>query len=199
MAEVKDTITLYDVRISFMESLWTAKQVQGEGKPSHSANFLLDPEDPQVTALNNLIEKVARDKWPNAEKPGQRPKWETVLAMLRAKDKICLHDGNFKPQYEGYEGNYYLSARNDAKVTVVDRDRSILEESDGKPYSGCRVVANVQIWAQDHKQWGQRINATLRWVQFYEDDDAFAGAPPASVDEIPAIDEDDRGSSVNMM
>jgi hypothetical protein len=57
---------------------------------------------------------------------------------------------------------------------VVDRDRTPLTASDGKPYAGCFVNAVVELWAQDN-QYGKRINASLGGVQFAADGDAFGG------------------------
>ena len=176
-------ITLKNVRLAFA-SIWEAKQVNGEGKPAFSASFLLSADDPQVDEINDMIDKCAAEKW------GAKAK--TVLAALRGKDAVAIHNGDLKAQYEGFEGNYFVSARSYQKVLVVDRNRVQLEQSSGKPYAGCYVDANVELWAQDN-QWGKRINATLRWVQFRRDGDAFAGGAPASVDEIEdlSVDEDE--------
>jgi len=177
-------VTLKNVRLAFPQ-LWEAKQVNGEGKPAFSAAFLLSEDDPQVDAINEAIDEVGTEKW------GAKAK--TVLAALRGKDAVAIHNGDTKGQYEGFEGNYFVSARSYTQVLVVDRNRTQLAQSSGKPYAGCYVDANVEFWAQDN-QWGKRINATLRWVQFRKDGDAFAAAPPADVDEIEDLsveDEDD--------
>lgn len=184
MAEVPNTITLKNVRISFMDTLWTAGQVQGEGKPQHRANFLLSADDPQVEKLQELITKVMDEAWKD---PKTGP---AIKKQIRGADRTCLHDGNTKAQWDGYADNWFVSAGNPSKVLVIDRDRTPLAEGDGKPYSGCYVDVNIQVWAQDNN-WGKRVNASLRWVQFRRDGDAFAGTPPASVDEVPDISEDD--------
>lgn len=44
--------------------------------------------------------------------------------------------------------------------------------------------ASIELWAQDNKQFGKRINAQLRGVQFLRDGDAFAAGSPASEDEF---------------
>jgi hypothetical protein len=163
-----------NVRLAF-PALWEAKQVNGEGKPAFSATALLSADDPQVDEINDLIDAIALEKW------GTKAK--TVLAAMRGKDAVALHNGDLKAQYDGFEGNYFVSARSYNKITIVDRDRTPLQSSDGKPYGGCYVDMSVEFWAQDN-QWGKRINATLRWVQFRRDGDAFAGGAPASMDEI---------------
>ena len=62
-------------------------------------------------------------------------------------------------------------------------------EADGLPYSGCYVNASIELWAQDNN-YGKRINASLRGVQFYRDGDAVAGGGgPASEDEFDDLAE----------
>ena len=167
-------IKLNNVRLSFPE-LFTAKTVNGEGNPAFSASFLIDPADPQVVALNAAIEKIASDKW-GAKAPA-------ILKQMRATDKVCLHDGDLKSNYEGFVGMLYVTARNSARPLVVDRDKSPLVEQDGRPYAGCYVNASIELWAQDNN-YGKRINASLRGVQFLRDGDAFAGGGAATPDEF---------------
>ncbi|NKD93119.1 DUF2815 family protein [Haematospirillum jordaniae] len=170
-------IKLENVRLTF-PVLFEARTVNGEGKPAFSASFLLDPADPQVKALNQAIEQVAREKW--------GAKTEAVLKQMRAQDKVCLHDGDLKSNYAGFPGGLYVSARSTIRPLVIDKDRSPLTEADGKPYAGCYVNASVELWAQDNN-YGKRINAGLRGVQFFRDGDAFAGGGAASEDEFDDI------------
>lgn len=171
-------LTIKNARIAFCDSLWEKKQVNGEGKPAHSCALLLSADDPQVDEINEVVDKVAAEKW--------GPKAKTILGTLRGKDAVCIHNGDTKAQYEGFEGNYFVTARSYTQVLVVDRDKTPLEADSGKPYAGCYVDASIEVWAQDN-QWGKRVNATLRWVQFRRDGDAFAGGAPASMDEVPNI------------
>lgn len=170
-------IKLSNVRLAF-PTLFEAKTVNGEGKPAFSASFLLDPADPQVSELNKAIESVARDKW--------GAKADAILKQMRAQDKVCLHDGDLKSNYDGFPGNLYVSSRSAARPLVIDTDKTPLAESDGKPYAGCYVNASIELWPQDNN-YGKRINASLRGVQFLRDGDAFAGGAPASADEFDDI------------
>ena len=159
-----------NARIAF-PNLFEAKTVQGEGKPAFSASFLLDPKDPQVAALNDLIDKVGAEKWGT--------KAAGIVKTLRATDKVCLHDGNNKSNYQGFEDMLYVSARGYTKPLVLDEAKNELTAQSGKPYAGCYVDAVLEIYAQDNN-YGKRINATLKGVQFRRDGDAFAGGAPAS-------------------
>jgi len=167
-------LKLKNVRLAFPQ-LFEAKTVNGEGKPAFSANFLIDPADPQVKEIHAAIESVAKEKW--------GPKAEAILKQMRAADKTCLHSGDLKAQYDGFPGNLYVSARTGVRPLVLDADRTPLVAEDGKPYSGCYVYATLELYAQDNN-YGKRINAVLGGVQFFKDGDAFGGGRAASEDDF---------------
>ena len=174
-------IKLNAVRLSFPQ-LFEAKTVNGEGKPAFSAAFLIGPKDPQVSVINNAINAVATEKW--------GAKAEAVLKAIRAADKTCLHSGDLKSNYDGFEGMLYVSARNAIKPLVVDTNRSPLTEQDGKPYAGCYVNVSLELWAQDNN-YGKRVNATLMGVQFFKDGESFAGGGVASEDDFDDLSIED--------
>lgn len=167
-------IKLNNVRLAFPE-LFVAKTFKGEGKPAFSASFIFPKNHPQIEELENAVIEAADAKWEG--------KATAILKTLKASDKALIHDGNTKA-YDGYAGNLYVSARNDAQPLVVDRERSrTLTAADGRPYAGCYVNASLEIYAQDNG-YGKRINAKLRAVQFVKDGDAFAAGPPATAEEF---------------
>lgn len=172
-------LLLKNVRLAF-PTIWEAKTVNGEGKPAFSASFLISPDDPQVKKIEAAIEQVAKDKW--------GAKAEAVLKQMRAQDKTALHDGDLKSNYDGFAGMLYVSARNAARPLVIDADKTPLTEADGRPYGGCYVNANVELWAQDNN-YGKRINASLRGIQFFRDGDSFSGGGAASEDEFEDVTE----------
>lgn len=172
-------IKLANVRLAFPQ-LFEAKTVNGEGEPAFSATFLLGADHPAVAALRAAFETVGKDKW--------GAKWATVKKEIEAKDRLALHDGDTKADYAGFEGNFFVSARNKTRPLVIDRDKSPLTAADGRPYAGCYVHASIELWCQDNA-YGKRINASLRGVQFYKDGDAFAGGGAASEDEFDDIED----------
>lgn len=172
-------LKLENVRLAF-PVLFEPKTVNGEGKPAFSAALLIDPADAQVKAINAAIDQIAKEKW--------GAKVEAVLKTLRATDKVALHDGDLKSSYDGFPGNLYVSARSTTRPLVIDKDKSPLTEQDGKPYAGCFVNASIELWAQDNN-YGKRVNASLRGVQFLRDGDAFAGGGAASEEEFDEITE----------
>lgn len=170
-------IRLNAVRLAFPD-LFTAKAVNGEGEPAFAATFLIAPDDPQVKVIRDAIVTVAREKW--------GAKADAILKQLEAAGKVCLQDGNKKEHLAGYAGNLYLPARSKERPLVIDADKSPLLPADGRPYSGCYVNASVDIWAMDN-QFGKRIAAGLKGVQFHKDGDAFSGGGAASADDFDDV------------
>ena len=170
-------IRLNGVRLAFPD-LFTARAVNGEGEPAFGATFLIAADDPQLEVIENTLEEVATDKW--------GPKAAAILKQLRAADKTCLHDGEAKSQYNGFAGCMYIAARSKERPLVIDADKSPLVAADGRPYSGCYVNASIDIWAMDN-QYGKRIAASLKGVQFHRNGDAFTGGGAASADDFDDV------------
>jgi hypothetical protein len=177
-------ILLRDVRLAF-PNLWKASAPKGGGEEAFSASFLMPKNHKQIAEVQAAFKTLAKDKW--------AAKGESVYKTLEATGKLCLHNGDTKSDYEGFEGNLYISARSKIRPSVFDQQRQELTQADGKPYSGCYVNASVELWAQDNN-FGKRINAQLRGVQFLRDGDAFAGGGSAAdadeFDEIGVSEED---------
>jgi hypothetical protein len=125
--------------------------------------------------INTAISTVAAEKW--------GAKADAILKTIRAADKTCLHSGDLKSNYDGFEGMMYISARNPLKPSVVDTNRSPLVAEDGRPYAGCYVNAVLELWTQDNN-YGKRVNATLMGVQFYKDGESFVGGGVADADDF---------------
>ena len=128
------------------------------------------------------LRQAAADKWGEA-------KADAAVKGLTAGNKIALIDGDAKGNYDGVEGNMALAAhaQENAPPRLVDGQRILLPQNTPLIYAGCYVNASVEIWAQDN-QWGKRLNAQLRGVQFVRDGDSFSAARPASVDEFEVVE-----------
>lgn len=179
-------IKLENVRLAFPQ-LFEAKTVNGEGEPAFSATFLFSPKHPAVAELEAAFEQLGKEKW--------CAKWPTIKKEITTKDRFAMHDGDTKADYSGFEGNMFVSARNKTRPLVIDRDKSPLTAQDGRPYAGCYVNASIELWCQDNN-YGKRINASLRGVQFLKDGDAFAGGGAASDDEFDEVEGSDADSLV---
>ena len=182
MAEKKvedNVLMLKNVRAAFLQ-VWEATQVKpGEGKAAFSGTFLMPPDHPDILAIREAITAVANAKW--------KDKAADILVGLIAADKVALHNGDTKNQYDGFAGNMFVSARSPSRPLVIAQDRSILVETDGKPYSGCYVNVQVAAWAQDNG-YGKRVNAQLRGVQYLRDGDAFGGGAVAQAEEFDVVE-----------
>ncbi len=169
---------IQNARLAFPH-LFKPASFDGTGEPSYSALLIIGPDHPQLADIRAAQEQVGLDKW--------GAKWPTVKKELAAKDKMALHDGNPKDK-DGLPGNFFVSTRSkpNSRPTVIDRDKTPLVETDGKPYGGCFINASIELWAQDNS-YGKRINAQIRGVQFLRDGDSFAGGIPASSDEFEEV------------
>jgi hypothetical protein len=172
-------IKLSNVRLSF-PNIFKAKSFDGDAPPNFNASFLMAPNHPAVKELHEAFEVVGKEKW--------GAKWPTVKKYLESQDRFALHDGDLKAEYEGFEGNLYVNASNKSRPLILDQDKSPLAEEDGKPYGGCYVNASVDLWAMDNN-YGKRICASLRGVQFVKDGEPFSGGGAASEDEFDDITE----------
>lgn len=172
------------VRLAYGKGIFekTAFAGDAKGKADFNAKFIMPTNHPQLAQITAIEEAVAKEKW------GQRA--EAELKLIRAKDMGLLHDGNTQ-RSDGFEGNNYVSARNDTRPTTYNGRREPVTAADGVLYSGCYVNVSLDAWAQDN-QFGKRINFTLLGVQFVRDGDSFAaGAPPANADDFPDLDASD--------
>lgn len=180
-------------RLSF-PNIW--KPTAFDDKPddlTFNCNGLIEHSDPQVPQIEALIEQVAKDAW--------KDNWQGMLASARAQDRVPLHNGDMKADYDGYPGHYYFSARNAARPLIlqqvpwqVDNEGKPLrdqkgklipnehKEADGRPYGGCYVNISVEIFAYSRPKPG--ISAALKGIQFVKDGDSFAGGPPASPEDF---------------
>lgn len=170
-------IRLENVRLTFPQ-LFEPKTVNGQGEPKYSAAFLFPKDHPQLAELQAAVMAAATEKW--------GAKSAEVLKALKASDKICVHDGDAKSDYDGYAGNYFMNASNKVRPLVIGPQREPLTAADGKPYSGCYVTAIVEVWGQDNN-FGRRVNASLLGVQFVKDGERLAGGGVASQDDFEPI------------
>jgi hypothetical protein len=163
-------ITIRNARLSFPKLFKPDKMPGSEGEPKYSVTLILNKEkDAEMLAeLKSAIVATKRDKWGDNPPKGV---------------KLCVRDGMEKEDMDGYgDGVVFFNASNVYSVPVVDRDRSPLTEKSRRPYSGCYVNAVVDLWAQDN-QWGKRINARLKAVQFASDGEPFVMETPVDPNE----------------
>ena len=180
-------VKVLGVRGAFL-SLFEAKTVGGEGDPRYSGAFVIEPGGANAKALAAAMVAVAKEKWGD--------KAAAVLKDLKAKGRVAYKEEPLSKDgevYDGFEGMHSLNAGNKARPLALDRDKTPLSAADGRPYSGSYMNVSIELWAQDN-QYGKRINATLKGVQFVRDGDAFGGGAPASPEDFDDLGVDEEGN-----
>lgn len=179
-----------NVRLAFAHGLFNAKGFTQEdgstGEPAFSCSGLMEPDSENIALIEEAMLAAAEEKWPK--------KGAAMVEKFRKLDKLCLHDGDTKDEYEGFEGMMFISARSKVRPRVVDRDRSPLVQADGKPYSGCYGTLIVDVYAQVKHQ--KRINAELKGFQFVSDGDPLGSGAPISDDDFDDLELDDDGDDL---
>lgn len=169
-------ILVKDVRLAF-PVLWVAKAIEEGGEKAFSCSLLLPPNHPQLAAIRGAMKSAAVEKW--------GAKADAIYKALVAADKVALHNGDAKADYDGFPGNLFISCRSKVRPSVFDGQKNPLTEADGVIYAGCYVNASIEFWGQENS-WGKRLNAQICGVQKKRDGDAFAGgAKAADADEFP--------------
>lgn len=174
-------VKLPGVRLSFPHLFQPHSMEEGQEK-KYSATFLLDEKEhgKLLEQIDALIDRLALDEF-----------------KKKVSFKRCLRDGNEKIELEGYgDGKFFISAASKVRRAVVDHDLTPIIEEDGKIYAGCYVNASIRLWVQNN-QWGKRVNAELRAVQFLKDGESFGAGKVNVEDEFDAIegDEPDNGGA----
>jgi len=174
-----ERLIIPEARLAFADAIFEKKSVQG-GEPQFGCTLIIPPTSPALAIITAEEDRLAALAWPD--------KAAQMLQMIRAKNGQALHPGALKAKFDGFEGNYFVSTNSKTRPTIVDRNGAPLTQSDGRPYSGCYVLAHISLWTMDN-QFGQKINANLLGLQFLRDGDAFSGGPaPSSVEDFADLD-----------
>lgn len=175
-------VQLENVRIAFCQHLFTP----GGEYNRCDAQFIFLPKHPAVKLIDAAIESAGKEKW--------KDKAPAILAKIAKDGNSCYGKEDYLNKngdpYDGFEGAYHIGAWNKVRPLVIDRDKSPLVESDGRPYAGCYVNAQIDVWCQDNN-FGRRVNASLMGVQFLKDGDAFTGGRPADPDDFEDLADQD--------
>lgn len=168
-----EVIKLVKCNLSFPE-LFEPKSFAPGMPPKFQAAFVFDPSSKEGAA--NIKKVTAAIKAVLVEHYGGAD-------GIPKGFKPCLKDNATEnKEYEGYEGKWFLNASNRTRPTVVNRDLSPITENDDILHPGCLVNASIQLWVQDN-QYGKRVNATLRAVQYVDKGEVWGGAAPVRAEQ----------------
>ena len=155
---------------------WSPTSVNG-GPEKFRARLMFDPKadwgKASIKEIRAARLAVATEKWKT------KAKAEAILELIAGdKNKESWFEKDYRTQdgelIEGFEGMYHLSTLADVQPLMIDRDRTELTKRDGRLYSGCYVVAKLDIWAQKNDH-GNGMRATIMGLQFWKDGEAFGG------------------------
>ena len=199
-------VRLEDIRFSFLHVFQMQQPRRGDqGKPAYAAQGLFAPN--HVTPGGVKVKDEANQPWRILLDAAGQPVTSTLVGVRYAidealrkagkldmkaafglKDKLPLHDGEQKAaQYPYYKGMLFVSARSGTRPLILDSNKAVLIEKDGKPYSGCYGTMTFDTFYYPPKNGGEGVSAQLTGVQFLRDGDAFAGGRPADLSDFDDI------------
>jgi hypothetical protein len=153
---------LENVRIMFPSVF---KKGTYEGKETkYECTFILDKEKhaPQIAEIQADIQRRV----------------DELKVKKLGDDRVCLKDGD-DSEYDNLHGTFTIKAGNKNRPLILDRDKTPLQEEDGKIYGGCYVNAMIDLWTQNNG-YGKRINANLNGMQFFTDGEPFGDTSTAN-------------------
>lgn len=160
----------------------------GEGEPAYGAKFPIAIDSAHQKLIEDAMKAEAKEVW--------KDKADSVLQMLIEDGKVAFVKKVYRSKktgepYQGFEGTHYLSARNAKNQPTVFNEYGDPVEGkaniERQAFSGARVNASIEIWAQDNK-WGRRINCSLRGIMLTGEGENFGGgSAPASSDEFAEL------------
>lgn len=164
-------------------------QAFGKGEPAYGAKFPIVPNSEQQKLIEDAMLEVAKEEWGD--------KGPTILAGLVEDGAVAFTKKVYKNKttgeiYQGFEGKHYLATRNGkTQPTVFDQYGEQISgkgDIERKAFSGAVVNASIEIWAQDSKDWGRRVNCSLRGIMLTgEGENVSGGSAPASADEFAGL------------
>lgn len=157
------------VRLSFLR-VYKPKAFRAGQNERFEATALLDPSVKSHAELLKKVQATAKDM---VAKHGAE--WADF------EEGLCWGNGNKgkKSKYDGYKDRWWLSMSAQADSPPEVRDRGLNElkvDANGRepkiPYSGSFGIVGFTLWLQDN-EYGQRVNANLKVVQYVKDGPAF--------------------------
>lgn len=172
-------LVIRDCVISF-PSLFKTAQYNGQDLGKYEATFLIAKDHPQLKEIQAAVKAVGQDAF--------GAKWH--------KAKMCLRDGDDKPDLKGYEGTFTLKATTKKRPVIVDRAKASVTEDDGLVYGGADCSVSLSLFAFTNA-YGDFISAQLNGVQMHGTGEPFGGNDDGysdddfDLDDSPVADDGD--------
>lgn len=156
-----------NMRVAFHD-LWTPYVYNEKSVPSYGVTLIVEPGSDQDKLIRETMEKAAFNAWGDKAAP--------LLKKAMSMGSKGVHYTSENGEGIAYpDGNWRLKASRAEKLgrpAVLNRDKSPLIESDGKPYPGCYVDIEVEFFAMDKS--GPQVWCRLIQVRFRNDGEAFS-------------------------
>jgi hypothetical protein len=161
----------HPIRLGLFPDLWKVGEYLG--KPTnYSVQLLIPKGSPALAELEAAIKSFAKEQWGDAAKMAVEKQNASNTKILRDGDSIdgMTASGQAK---QGWAGHMRIKPSTKFAPKIIDRSLRDLKEEDGKPYAGCVVSAQIELYAftDGKKEMGVRLSV----VQFYADGEPFAG------------------------
>lgn len=215
MAEEKKkdprTVQLKRVRLSFCDSLKTAKPTVKDGVPKHASNFILEADSPTYeankAAVTAAIKAACKQEW---------DKEDAYKAIMEDDPKrVCFRKGErFKNQetgevYKGYAGNWAIAAtgpggnKNPRRPKLFDRGKRPLKEQATKEqidqnvffeekninevfYSG--TYGDVILSFYGTNEGGRGVFCSIEGIRSHQEGERMAGGTHVDADDFEDLD-----------
>lgn len=177
---------------SFPKVFPSTKGTKDDGSDDYNVQFIIPKSDKDgVRAIMRAIKEVGEAKWGDA--------YKKVRIPLRDGDKESediTDDGTSKGEkYPERLGCYFINARSQKPVGVVDRQRVPITDSDVL-YGGCKIKMHVTFYP--YSQSGNSgIGVALNGIQKVADGESFGGGRP-SVESMFDLLEEDEDAGLDM-
>lgn len=180
---VNEKVVLKNVTLNFPNLFKaTSSPKYPTQKPSYSSQFVIVKGSDAEKALNDAIEKVAKEQWGD--------KAEKKLKEYRPnKMKYPARDGDDMDDKPWAAGKVLLTAKRNESVgrpVVVDQQKQPMLADDDRVYSGAVVNASVVVAAQTGDNDG--IRCQLIAVQFVKHGERLSGGPAATDSDFEEIE-----------
>lgn len=181
------TLIIKGVRASFTQGL------EEPYKGKYGGKFILPKDHPQLPEIEAAIKKAIAEKW-----PGKNAKGELIATgkekAIRIADKLPIHDGDTKPELNGFEGNLFISAGRKTKPLLTNRNpKEVITLAEGIIYPGCKVNIKIDIFAYHNiAENVSGVSADLQVVQFAGKGESFGGSKPVTTEGLDAVEEEEE-------
>lgn len=208
-------VTLKNVRLSFTDSLKTAKATVKDGVPKHGANILIEPNMPETEANKAAVlaglRACGEQEWKKPEMYKSIAEDDPKRVAFRKGERFKNAEGEI---YNGYEGAMVIPAsgpggnKNPKRPVILNRSKQpiwhpdkgfeLLNQIPEVCYSGTRADVKVEFYpVSGADRGGNGIFAAVQVIRSRQEGERMAGGYQFSDDELDDFDDFDDGDATS--